>query len=283
MNGGSRRRAACSAARTTIADPALPAGPAPRERLLVALFFILWLVPVLWHGAVSKRWLPGEPALLLGLALYLALYLAARFSHAEEWLTALGFHPSPAADPANVSTVPLLPATMTTGLGIVTFAALGLAIFGRMRRLALGVTLAAVLYVSLVDPISAFTLNRLYIFTLVFLILAPTGANISAWPVRMLQWSLLTHYFASGLCKALHGDWLKYQDVLWMQIQGLYMTDAAAWLVRTLPHWAFPAQQPWRSDSSCWRRSCSACGDYARSASASGAACTWSWRSRCIS
>ena len=34
------------------------------ERLLVALFFILWLVPVLWHGAVSKRRLPGEPAVL---------------------------------------------------------------------------------------------------------------------------------------------------------------------------------------------------------------------------
>jgi len=28
-----------------------------------------------------------------------------------------------------------------------------------------------------------------------------------------------------------------------MQIQGLYMTDAAAWLVRTLPSWAFPVQQ----------------------------------------
>ena len=127
-----------------------------------------------------------------------------------------------------------------------TFAALAVALVARtarLRRPALVITLAAVLYVSLVDPISAFTLNRLYIFTLLVLIVAPAGPTIAAWPMRMLQWTLLTHYFASGLCKSIHGDWLKHQDVLWMQIQGLYMTDTAAWLVRTLPTWAFPLQQ----------------------------------------
>jgi len=193
-----------------------------------------------WYGPLPAVRLDAfRQALLLGLA----LYLVARLGHAAEWLTAAGFHPSAAADRTHAAILPLLPARMTTAFGVVTLAALALAILGRMRRVALCVTLAAVIYVSLVDPISAFTLNRLYVFTLLVLILAPADTSIPAWPVRMLQWTLLTHYFASGLCKALHGDWLKYQDVLWMQIQGLYMTDAAAWLVRTLPSWAFPVQQ----------------------------------------
>lgn len=176
----------------------------------------------------------------------LVLYLVARFTHATEWLTAIGFHPSVAADRTHAPILPLLPPGMTVAFAALTFTALALAIFTRsprLRRPALAITLAAVIYVSLADPISAFTLNRLYVFTLLVLILTPAGATISAWPIRMLQWTLVTHYFASGLCKSLHGDWLQYSDVLWMQIQGLYMTDAAAWLVRTLPNWAFPVQQ----------------------------------------
>ncbi len=38
--------------------------PRPLHRLLVAVFLLGWLVPVLWHGAVSQRRLPGEPRLL---------------------------------------------------------------------------------------------------------------------------------------------------------------------------------------------------------------------------
>ena len=56
--------------RTLSADPAEPPstaariGPRRRDRLLVAAFFALWLVPVFWHGAVSQHRIPGEPALL---------------------------------------------------------------------------------------------------------------------------------------------------------------------------------------------------------------------------
>lgn len=199
----------------------------------------------------DAHWYGEMPAIRLdafrqALLYSLALYLGARFMFAAEWLTAAGFHPSAAADRMHSPLVPLLPAGLLVPFGVLTFVAVAAAIFspgGPLRRVALAVTLAAVAYVSLVDPISAFTLNRLYVFTLVILILAPTGPRIAAWPVRMLQWTLLTHYTASALCKGLHGDWLKYNDVLWMQIQGLYMTDAAAWLVRTLPGWMFPAQQ----------------------------------------
>ncbi|MGB1699355.1 MAG: hypothetical protein ACPHRO_05335, partial [Nannocystaceae bacterium] len=41
------------------------------------------------------------------------------------------------------------------------------------------------------------------------------------------------HYASSGLCKSLHGDWLQATDVLWTQVQGIYMTNAAAWSIRT--------------------------------------------------
>src|SRR5690606_31306592 len=51
------------------------------------------------------------------------------------------------------------------------------------------------------------------------------------------------HYLGSGLCKALRGDWLTHSDVLWTQIQGVYATDAAAWLLRVLPGGAWSLLQ----------------------------------------
>lgn len=196
----------------------------------------------------DAHWYAPIPAIRLDafrqvLLFSLVFYLGARFMFAAEWLTSAGFHPSPAADPSLAPGFPLLPAGLVPALAALTFGGLALAIFGRLRRLATGLLLAIVVYVSLVDPISAFTLNRLYMFTLLVLLIAPAGPSIPAWPVRMLQWSLLTHYLASGLCKSLHGDWLTHGDVLWMQIQGIYMTDAAAWMVRTLPTWTFALQQ----------------------------------------
>ncbi len=173
----------------------------------------------------------------------LAFYMLARFMHASEWLTPIGYHPSPAADARHAPHVPLLPPSLLPAFALALFGGLALAILDRLRRPAIAVLLALVLYVNLADPISSFTLNRLYVFSLLLLLLAPTGPTIPAWPIRALQLSLLTHYFASALCKAFRGDWLRHDDVLWMQIQGLYMTDAAAWMVRVLPTWTFAAQQ----------------------------------------
>ena len=197
-----------------------------------------------WH----EFWYGEVPAIRLdtfrqALLYSLAFYMLARWMFAEEWLTAAGFHPSTAADRGHAPGLPLLPPALLWPFGALLFGSIALVIFDRWRRAATWVALAAVIYVSLADPISAFTLNRLYVFTLLVLAIAPTGPTIAAWPVRMLQLTLLTHYFASGLCKSLHGDWLKYDDVLWMQIQGLYMTDTAAWMVRNLPAWTFEVQQ----------------------------------------
>lgn len=199
-----------------------------------------------WYAEVAATRLDAfRQALLFSLV----LYMLARWMHAEEWLTAQGFHPSPAADLRYASVVPLLPPALLPAFGALLFGSMALVIFGWLRRPATWLTLALVTYVSLADPVSAFTLNRLYVLTLLVLALAPEtcpsgqGPVMPAWPLRVLQLGLLVHYLAAGLCKALQGDWLRGHDVLWMQIQGLYMTDAAAWLVRTLPPWAFAVQQ----------------------------------------
>ncbi len=203
-----------------------------------------------WHSF----WYAPTPALRFDLLrqalLYsLAVYLWVRWQHVDEWLTPAGFHPSAAADPRHSPGVALLSPGLVPWFGVALFASLTAAILGWQRRLATGLVLAGVLYVTAADPIAAFTLNRLYIFSLVVFLVAPaatpspTGPMMVAWPVRAFQLTLVTHYFASGLCKSLHGDWLHYSDVLWLQIQGLYMTDAAAWLVRTLPAWLFTGQQ----------------------------------------
>lgn len=175
----------------------------------------------------------------------LVFYTLAWAQYSPEWLTDAGFHPSAASDPIRSPQLPLLPEAARLPFLAVYLGAMVAVIFGWARRLATWVVLAGVVYVTLADPISAFTLNRLYIFGFAVLALAPgpsgqgDSATIPAWPIRVLQVALLTHYLGAGACKALLGDWLKYDDVLWVQVQGLYCTDAAAWLLRALPGWAW--------------------------------------------
>jgi hypothetical protein len=66
---------------------------------------------------------------------------------------------------------------------------------------------------------------------------------MTAWPVRVLQLTVLVHYVCAGWCKATRGDWLVRDDVLWTQVQGVYATETAAWLVRELPLGAWTAMQ----------------------------------------
>lgn len=179
----------------------------------------------------------------------LVFYTLAWAQHAGEWLTAVGYHPSPAVDGRNSPHLPLLAGATLVPFFVVYFGAMLAVIFDRARRFATWIVIAGVVYVSLADPISAFTLNRLYVFGFLVLALAPgpsgqdSDATIPAWPIRVLQVSLLIHYVASGLCKALRGDWLVHDDVLWVQIQGVYCTDAAAWLLRVLPAGAWTILQ----------------------------------------
>jgi hypothetical protein len=134
-------------------------------------------------------------------------------------------------------------------VGALFFAALAAFVFGLARRLGALLVLLGVLYVTYADPISAFTLNRLYVITFVIFVIAPRprakdGGSVQiAWPLRMVQVLVLTHYCSSGICKLTQGDWASGPDVLWTQVQGFYMTDFAAWMVRTLPGWAWTGFQ----------------------------------------
>ncbi len=105
------------------------------------------------------------------------------------------------------------------------------------------------LYFQGVDTLSAFTLNKLYIISYFFYALpvsSETDAQgqivVSAWPLRVLQSMLLCMYCTAGTCKILHGNWLKQPDVLWTQVQGIYRTELAAWLLRNLPKWSWQIQ-----------------------------------------
>ena len=196
-----------------------------------------------WYGPVPAIRLAAFRQAIL---LMLAIYMLARWMYAAEWLTAAGFHPSRAADRINAPQLPLLPPALLPVLGVGLFGSITLALVGWLRRPATIVALLLVIYVSLVDPISAFTLNRLFMFSLVLLALAPATApddTMPAWPVRILQLTLVLHYATSGVCKSLRGDWLTSDDVLWSQLQNIYMTDAAALFVRVTPTWAMTLLQ----------------------------------------
>lgn len=201
-------------------------------------------------AAWDRFWFAEIPAIRLAafrqaILFTLVFYLIERWRFAGEWLTVAGYHPSRAVDPWYTPQLPLIPEAWLPGFGVLLFGGVLLAIFGVARRAALWLAFACVVEVSHADPVSAFTLNRLYMFVLLILALAPAarGGLQAAWPVRMLQVNLLVHYLAAGLCKVRYVDWVTRDDVLWMQVQGIYMTDAAAWLVRVLPPWAWVVQQ----------------------------------------
>jgi hypothetical protein len=173
------------------------------------------------------------------------IYFIAWARNADEWLTAAGYHPSAAIDPVNAPQLPLLPEAALPIVGVLTFGCLLAYIFGFARHVLVWVLLGLSIYALEVDPISAFTINRLFVIGWFVLAIAPepTANRQIAWPTRCLQLLLITQYFASGLCKTLNGDWWGGEDVLWMQVQGIYMTDAAAWMLRSLPYGIWRVQQ----------------------------------------
>lgn len=209
-----------------------------------------------WHGSIDAARLE---LFRQAFAWVMLIYFVAWARSADEWLTAAGYHPSATIDAVNAPALPLIPESALVAVGALFFVCLLAYIFGLARRVMVWVLVAASVYVLQADPISAFTINRLFVVGWLVLALAPepeapesgpssegsssAATTQRAWPTRMLQLLLVTQYFASGLCKTFNGDWWGGEDVLWMQVQGIYMTDAAAWMVRTLPHWAWTVQQ----------------------------------------
>lgn len=182
------------------------------------------------------------------------LYMLERFFYAGEWLTAEGFHLSAAnKNWYHVTPFPLLHPGQVPVFGVILFGSIAGVFLGRFRRVFMAVLFFCAVYIQQADVISAFTLNKLYITGFAVLALAPgvrtfrlvTGEEVlaqSAWPLRTLQATLLIQYFTAGACKILYGDWIKYKDVLWTQVQGTYRTDIAAWMLRVLPKWTWTVQ-----------------------------------------
>lgn len=186
----------------------------------------------------------GRLALFRGLFVAsLSCYVAFRWQCAEEWLTAVGYHPSGRATGGLQRSVPLLPVAALRWFGAAYFAAMVALIAGVRPRVTTWLVLAGTAYVTAADRLAAFTINKIFVGGLLILALAPAitaGPDgrpriRSAWPLRALQFTLIVQLFGAGICKVRFGDWLLYSDTLWHQVQLNFMTDAAAWMVRTLP------------------------------------------------
>lgn len=180
------------------------------------------------------------------------LWMGRCFLSWEEWLTADGFHLT--REELNAlgypDPWPLLQGWQVPLLALAIFGSGALLIANRWRRIALITLFLSALYAQRVDYMAAFTLNKLYVGVFALMALAPgmvrdasTGRLMqSAALLRVLQGTLFLQYFAAGLAK-VEGDWLKYDDVLWGHVQGVYRTEIAAFALRHLPKWAWAAQQ----------------------------------------
>lgn len=208
-------------------------------------FMDLWYRPV--HPGRLRRFEQAFVASFL-------FYMTERFRYAGEWLTSEGFHLTAATKSwYQITPLPLLPEALVPLFGAILFGSGIAVIAGWHRRLFMGVLLICAVYAQNVDLPSAFTLNKFYI--LVFAVLAAQPAadiyadaqgrpvlRQSGWALRTLQATLIIQYVGAGICKVAYGDWLVHTDVLWTQVQGVYRTEIAAWMLRVLPKWAWAVQ-----------------------------------------
>ncbi len=190
---------------------------------------------------------PADPARLrffeAAFALSFACYMVSRFLHAEEWLTAAGFHYTA----ENYYTgegppFPLLPLWAANLLGLGLFLAVAALVMGLWRRAMLWAILAVAVYVNYADTAAAAALNRIYIVVFAMLATAPAPVRLpdgqmrqTIAPVRIIQAFVCVFYVGAGLSKAWHGSWLSHGDAVWHNIQGVYRTDFAAWCLAHLP------------------------------------------------
>lgn len=177
----------------------------------------------------------------------LLIYTLSWALQADEWLTPVGYHLSPSASDGLQLPIPLL--------GPITLIVFMLVYVGSMAAITLGwqaracslPVFAGLVYVTIADRLASFSMNKLGIVAWSILVLAPWPRAPerelrSAWPLRILQATLLVQYVGAGICK-LRGGWLRNPDALWLQAQDVYMTPLAAWMVRELPIWVWTSLQ----------------------------------------
>ena len=174
------------------------------------------------------------------------------FMEWREWLTVAGFHLQKVElqSMGYPESWPLLVGWQAAVFAVMVMAGSVSLLLNWWRRAALILLFGCALYAQRVDYMAAFTLNKLYVGIYALLALGPgmwrdqqTGRLMQcAAPMRVIQATLILQYFAAGLAK-VDGDWLKSGDLLWGHVQGVYRTEIAAWALRTLPRWAWTAQQ----------------------------------------
>jgi hypothetical protein len=208
-------------------------------------------------GAVLDFWFAPLPAERLALfqrafTFTFGLFMLGWARHGAEWLTTAGYHISrEATERVYPTPAPPLPEAWLVPFLVLLFGAslAGVLTAGRIVRIVL---LGLAVYVQLVDQPAAFTLNKLYVVFFFFLAIAPSprfftgeggtpAAFVSAWPVRMIQATLLIQYFTAGICKVAWGDWLQRSDILFTHAVGLYRTEAAALFIHHMPAFGWVA------------------------------------------
>lgn len=200
-----------------------------------------------------REWLLGPvdairlAAFRFAATIALLIYTLSWAVDAQEWLTPVGYHMSARASDGLQLPIPLLgPITLIVFMLVYVGSMAAITLGWQARACSLAVFVGLV-YVTIADRLSSFSMNKLGLVAWSILLLAPwpharERELRSAWPLRILQATLLVQYVGAGICK-LRGGWLRNPEALWLQAQDVYMTQLAAWMVRELPMWAWTCMQ----------------------------------------
>jgi hypothetical protein len=186
-------------------------------------------------------------------ALTFIIYVSDWMQDGYEWLTPRGYHIAKGhQNPIYPDPLPPLPEDLLLPFAALLFGSALAVVLGIGRRIGLWLLLGIAVYIELADLFSAYSLNSLYNATFFILAIQPRPREVwiegetapslrqSAWPIRVIQATLLIQYFTAGTCKVFHGDWLRDPYVLYTHVVGVYRTEAAAWIIHNLPHLAWP-------------------------------------------
>lgn len=205
--------------------------------------------------APKPLWQLGLFRILTGLIMF--YYMSDKFIEYREFLTPEGYHLPPLDD---IYMIPFYfaPLQEASALALVTVFLITCLCFtiGLCTRISSPLLLALFFYISMLDTLSAFTINKVFIGSLLLLSFSRAGdalsvdnwlrekrgspmkdTHCSGWIHRTLQLTILLSYLVAGLCKALpwKGHWLKSSEVLFSQMGGTFQTEIAFWMMNTIP------------------------------------------------
>lgn len=169
----------------------------------------------------------------------------------QEWFTNKGFHihNDVLALSGRSQPLPLPPLVIIPILLLVTLLGSLFVILNKRRRSGLCICFLSSIYYQGIDIPETHALNSLYTIIFGFLLIMPgykmefitRDPTVSNCNIRITQACLIAFYMTSGITKILAEDWLKYNDVLRMQLIGPSRTEFAAWCLTVFPGklWTF--------------------------------------------